>query len=342
MTLPMKAILAGAAALLLAAFPAAGNEKALHAAARAEGSLTWYISHYSSELAQDVGRSFTEKYPGVAVNVVRTTAQVAYQRLNQDIAAGVANCDVFSSTDIGHYAALHQKKAFAEYTPQAVGQLAPEFRKYAKEGFYYPSSAGLVLLTYNSREVKEADAPKNWPDLVDPKWKGRVALGHPAFSGYVGTWAVQMRKLYGLDYFKKLERNRPHIGRSINDTVTVLNSGERLVAAGPEQTTLESAARGNPVAIAYPSDGTLLMIGPSAILKNAPHPNAARLFAEFLLSEEYSKLLVRYRGIPMRADVAPPEGLRALKDIKILRPSEAEIIAGIPEVIEDWRDVFGN
>jgi iron(III) transport system substrate-binding protein len=128
----------------------------------------------------------------------------------------------------------------------------------------------------------------------------------------------------------------------VNDTVTMLNSGERSIAAGPDQTTLESAARGNPVAIAYPTDGTLLMIGPTSIMKNAPHPNAARLFEEFLMSPEYSRILVKNKGMPMRPDVAPPAGMKPLSEIKVVRPTDDEIVAGIPEVIEDWRDVFGN
>ena len=75
--------------------------------------------------------------------------------------------------------------------------------------------------------MKEADAPKNWTDLLDPKWKDKIALGHPGFSGYVGTWVVTLRKLYGWDFFEKLAKNNPQVGRSINDTVTMLNAGER-------------------------------------------------------------------------------------------------------------------
>jgi iron(III) transport system substrate-binding protein len=335
-----------AALFLLAFFMSAGaaraDENALYEAAKKEGSVTWYISHYSGELAQDVANAFNAKYPGVTANAVRTTAQVAYQRLNQDINAGNANCDVFSSTDIGHYVALKKKGLLAQYVPEGAAKLSPEFRKYSNEGFYYPTSAGLVTITYNKNLVKPDDVPKNWTDFLDPKWKDKVALGHPAFSGYVGTWVVEMRKLYGWDFFKKLEKNKPHIGRSVNDTVTMLNSGERAIAAGPDLTTLESASRGNPVAITYPTDGALLMIGPTSVMKSAPHPNAARLFVEFLMTEEYSRIVVKNKGMPMRPDVEPPPGLKPLSEIKVVRPSDDEIVAGIPEVIEDWRDVFGN
>jgi len=92
-----------------------------------------------------------------------------------------------------------------------------------------------VTITYNNSLVAEKDAPKNWPDLLDPRWKDKVAIGHPAFSGYVGTWVVLMRKLYGWQYFEKLEKNKPQIGRSINDTVTMLNAKERWWPPAPRR-----------------------------------------------------------------------------------------------------------
>ena len=93
--------------------------------------------------------------------------------------------------------------------------------------------------------MKEADAPKNWTDLLDPKWKDKIALGHPGFSGYVGTWAVTLRKLYGWDFFEKLAKNNPQVGRSINDTVTMLNAGESVVAgSGPVGTADGERAEG--------------------------------------------------------------------------------------------------
>src|SRR3546814_8473459 len=112
---------------------------------------------------------------------------------------------------------------------------------------YHQTSACLVLITYNKSMVKEEGLSTKWSDLTDPKWKDKITVGHPGFSGYVGTWVVMMRKLYGWEYFEKLEENNPQIGRSINDTVTMLNAGERAIGAGPSATTLISASRGNPL-----------------------------------------------------------------------------------------------
>ena len=322
--------------------PAAADVAGLYEAAKKEGELTWYTAHTDGETAEAVGRAFSERYPGVKVNVIRTTAQVAYQRLRQEIRSGTAQCDVFSSTDVGHDVALKKEGRFAHYVPENAAKVRPEFQGFDPDGYFYPTSAGLVLITYNTEKVRAEEAPRKWPDLLDPKWKGKVSVGHPGFSGYVGTWVVLMRKLYGWDYFEKLERNKPQIGRSINDTVTMLTSGERLVASGPSGTMLKSAEKGNPLAVVYPEDGALLMISPSAVVANAPHPNAARLFLEFLLGVEHAEILVRNHREPVRPEAKPPERAKTPGHIKVLRPTVDEIAKVIPEVIEQWRDTFGS
>jgi iron(III) transport system substrate-binding protein len=333
--------LAVVAALAFTPTAVRADLKAIEAAAKKEGELTWYIAHYTSEGAEDLGRGFTEM-TGIKVNVVRTTAQVAYQRLLQDIKNNQTICDVFSSTDVGHYVRLAAEGRFEKYIPESESKIIPAFRNFDPAGFYHPTSAGLVLLTYNSSKVKAEDAPKKWTDLLDIKWKGKVSIGHPGFSGYVGTWVLTMKNLYGWSFFEKLEKNKPQIGRSINDTVTALVAGERQVAAGADGSTLFSAARGNPLAISYPTDGSVLIIAPSAILKGSKHPNAARLFMEYLYSIEASKINVKHFGVPLRPEVPSPPGAKPIGEVKTIRPTVAEINKGIPEVIEQWRDTFGN
>ena len=200
----------------------------------------------------------------------------------------------------------------------------------------------MIGIGYNTAKVKEADAPKNWTDLLDPKWKDKIALGHPGFSGYVGTWAVTMRKLYGWEFFEKLAKNNPQIGRSINDTVTMLNAGESAIAgSGPVGTLMESVQKGNPLAMVYPTDGTVLIIAPSGIMKGCKHPNAARLFMEYPADR---RGLADLGGSLQRNDAArghAAEGAKSAKDVKTIRPTVEEITKGIPEVIKQWRETFG-
>lgn len=339
----MKRLIRVVCAAAVAAMPLAAHAdmKALEAAAKKEGELTWYTAHYTSEAAEELGATFTRMY-GVKVNVVRTTAQVAYQRLTQDIKNGQTNCDVFSSTDIGHYVRLKKQGQLEKYIPEDSSKISEAFRNLDPDGYFHTTSAGFVLITYNTSKVKPEEAPRKWTDLLDPKWKGKISTGHPAFSGYVGTWVLEMKLLYGWDYFKKLEKNKPQIGRSINDTVTALNAGERQVAAGADGSTLFSAARGNPLAIVYPSDGAVLIIAPSAIVKGTKHPNAAKLFMEFLYSIEASKVDVKHFTVPMRPEVPVAKGEKPVSEVKAIHPTVEQIAKGIPDAIEDWRDTFGN
>jgi iron(III) transport system substrate-binding protein len=110
----------------------------------------------------------------------------------------------------------------------------------------------------------------------------------------------------------------------------------------PSPSALESIDKGNPLAVVYPEDGAILMIAPSAVLASAPHPNAARLFMEFLLSKDYAELSVKSRGESLRPDVAPLPGFKSFRDVKTVHLSAEEVAVGIPKVTEQWRDTFGG
>jgi len=308
----------------------------------AEGTLTWYIAQMSSEVAEQMGRRFTERHPGIKVVVIRTTGQVAYERLQQELKNKTPQCDVFSSTDIAHYPALKARGALARYEPANLGAVAEPFRGLGDPGYYYPATASLQGLIYRTDQVTGADIPRRLTDLLDPKWKGRVATGHPAFSGYFGQFTLAVRKLYGWDFFEKLAANNPRVGRSGGDPITMLNAGECRIGTSALSIALQSADKGNPIAFVYPEDGALMCIGPVAILADAPHPQAARLFTEWLLSPVFAEACADVHMQSVRADAPPMKGGKRLSDIKVLTLTTAELAKGIPEVIEQWRDTFGN
>jgi iron(III) transport system substrate-binding protein len=318
------------------------HEKDLYEAAKKEAELTWYSGQLQAETGEAVGHAFTQRYPGIKVNVVRSTSQVAFQRLSQDMQAGVAQCDMFSSTDYGHYNFLKREGKLLPYRPAAAGGLIPQVRHPDPDNMFQILYLGLSMIAYNTQKVKEADAPKSWKDLLDPKWKGQVAVGHPGYSGAIGVLGVTLGRLYGWDYFTQLEKNKPQIGRSADDPVTLMNAGERTVGMGVSLAApLLSISRGNPLKIVYPTDGTIAVYSPSAIPKNAPHPNAAKLFMEFACGPIYAEVTRKYFIMPLRPEVPPPEGALPFDRIKLIGSSPSEIEDGVPDVKEKWRDTFG-
>lgn len=315
---------------------------ALETAARGEGTVTWYVAQMSGEAAEAMGRRFTRRYPGITVSVIRTTGQVAYERLQQELKNNTPTCDVFSSTDISQYPALVKRNALAHYEPLSAGELAAPYQGLGEKGFYYPTTGSLQILIYNTKTVTGADIPRRCTDLLDPKFKRHVAIAHPAFSGYFGQWVLAMRRQYGWGYFEKLAANNPRVGRSGNDPITMLNAGECVVGTGPASTATVTAGRGNPIGIVYPEDGTVLCVGPSAVAAAAPHPNAARLFMEWLLSRDYADACREWSLEPVRADAEPLPGIKPISAIKTLTVSASEIARELPDTIEQWRETFGN
>src|SRR5258708_21133478 len=122
----------------------------------------------------------------------------------------------------------------------------------------------------------------------------------------------------------------------------MLNGGEGAGGGpGPAATLLESVRKGNPLAMVYPTDGTVLIIAPSSIMKGGKHPNAARLFMEFLLSEDASRIWVAHFNETIRPEVSAAKGAKSAKDLKIIRPTLAQITKGVPEVINQCLKTCG-
>jgi iron(III) transport system substrate-binding protein len=342
----MKRRHAAAGLAILFAVPrlarAATDGSVLEPAAHEEGTLTWYVAQVDAQTAENLGRSFSQSHPGVNVGVIRTTGPVAFQRLLMDIKNHTPQCDVFSATDISHMPVLKERHELTEYTPINAKTLLPAFKALSDPGYSYVTNASRYFLIYNTDKVKPEDAPRAWTDLLDPKWKGQVTTGHPAFSGCTGTWALALKKIHGWEFFERLAKNNPRIGRSAVDPMTLITAGECLVGVGSANGVYASIDKGNPLGVVHPSDGLVLCVTPSAIPAHAPHPNAARLFMEWLLSPDYARLITADGSEPILEGIPPRAGMPPLADQKIIPLTIEEIRAGVPEVIEQWRDTFGS
>ena len=144
--------------LLVALFALAGvaaaqsdQEKKLYEAAKAEARLTWYTAQFDQALATKVGSAFTQKYPGIQVNVIKATAQVGFQRLLQDIKAGQIQSDVYSTTDVSQFVYLKEHGNLVKYTPEGSKKIVKAFQDIDPEGFYYVTWASLACVFVRSR-----------------------------------------------------------------------------------------------------------------------------------------------------------------------------------------------
>jgi iron(III) transport system substrate-binding protein len=309
--------------------------------ARREGKVVWHTA-LSSESAERIAARFEQAYPGIKVEVNRTGSERIFQRVMQELAAGIKNADIVNSSDAGHYVFFKRKGLLARYSPAGVDRLPPAFRD--PDGFAWGWRAFPLVMPYNTKLVAASDAPKNWKDLLDPKWKGRLVIAHPGYAGSVITQMLALVNLYGWDFWVQLAKNRPMLVQSIHDPARTVASGERAAGVnGADYGFLyQERHKGSPIAASYPRDGVVLIFSPTAITSFAPHPNAARLFTDFIFTREIQQLLAETEGLYVaHPDVTYPPDRPKLADLKVLVVDPEEIERRADEVKKRFVELFG-
>jgi iron(III) transport system substrate-binding protein len=319
---------------------ASGQDAALVQAARKEGTVLWYTS-LALPSSTAIAHAFKTKYTGIDVEVHRTGSERVLQRVMQEAASGIKNADVIHTSDAGHFELLKNKGLLLKFTPRGIEVFPAGFKD--KDGFYYGMRATLSVIAYNPKIVSEKDAPKTWKELLTSKWNGKEVSAHPGYSGIIMTHVLALVNQYGWDYFRDLAKNKLHLVQSANDPAGVVASGERPVGVnGAEYFYYKTLKQGNPIKIIYPKEGVPLVVSPVAIAKDAPHPNAAKLFMEFIFSKESQQLLADKEGLYTgHPEVTYPADKPKLKDLKLLAPNADELEKRNAEIKKRFVEFFG-
>ena len=334
-----KLLVLSVLAVFLSAAPAWAQDARVEAAKK-EGKVVWYTS-LALTSSEKVAKLFETAYPGVKVEVHRTGSQRILQRMMQELQAGIKNVDVVHTSDAGHYVLLKEKKLLMRYTPAGVDAFGAGFKD--KDGYHYGLRATVNVIAYNTKAISPAEAPRTWKDLLDPKWRGRLVTAHPGYSGVIATHVLALVHLHGWDYFKALAQNKPMLVQSAVDPSGVVASGERPVAVdGGDYTFYQVKKKGNPVEIVYPKEGVPLVVSPSAITSFAPHPNAARLFTDFIFSREIQQVLADTEGLYSgHPQVTYPSDKPRLSDLKVLAVDAEELEKRNEEIKTRFVEFFG-
>ena len=300
-----RGVLIGAAAAGVALVPSFSLAQSdVSEAARKEGRLVIYTD-LAIEVAQALVNGFKAKHPGIDVNFFRGDTGQITQRFETESAAGRHEADVITNTD--RQAKQLAAKGYTQpYTSAHIEQYPKEMR--APADAWSPYSSVQFGLAWNSDRVRDGDAPKSWEDLLDPRWRGQLALQDPLQGGGAAIWVATLYGLWGeekwSDFMKRLGAQRIRFGRylEVRDMVAAGEASVQLVAY--PSFTQPLIERGAPLkwALVDPVIYTALAVN---LAKNAKNPNAGKLFINFLTSQEGQKLLVERAQIPAMPSEMP-------------------------------------
>ncbi len=336
-----------AAATALAALPGHAAQPAVQkitpeliAAARKEGK----VSHYTSDdlvQATAMAKAFEAKYPGIRFQLERTGAERVYQRVMQEYASNVHVADVVSSADLSFVVAWKGQGMLTQYVPEEAMAGPAEARD--ADGFYLTDNFTLVVPGYNSRMVKPEEAPKSWTDLLDPKWKGRMAKGHPGYSGTIMNGTYALANLLGWEYFEKLGRQGVMQLQSAGDPPQRVAQGERPVMADcSENTAFRLIGTGAPLSVVYPPEGIPVVPIGTAIMAKPANPNAARLLMHFLSSREAQQLRADFGSRSFHPGVKMAPGRKPTAEMKLLFNDPLVLARDAEMVKKRYTQYFGT
>ena len=300
----LRAVALGLGFMLAATAAFADYESEFYAKAKKEGELVWYTTLIVKQAVRPIVAAFQKKYPGIKVRYTRANSSDTAIKILSEGKANRILGDVFDGTSNAE--ALKDANLVEKWTPKNAGMYPAEFKD--PDGFW--SATHLYYLTpgYNTSIVSKADAPKTFEDLLDPKWKGKMAWSPRSTTsgaaGFIGNVLITMGEEKGMAYLKKLAKQEIiPVSASARKVLDQAIAGEYPIALQIfNHHTVSSSGKGAPVdwIKMEPVTANIAAIG---VIKGARHPNAGKLLIEFMLSLDGQKVLQKANYLPAHADV---------------------------------------
>jgi len=299
---------------------------------KGKGMLSIYTPHEAGPVTASV-KEFQEK-TGIRVHVVFAGTGQLLDRIRKETKNGVDTCDILWGGGAESVAA--NTDLFSPYI-STVDDLIPSNDKDEKH-LWTGESPVPVVIAYNPMLVGSDEVPHCWKDLLDPKWKGRIAFASPLKSGSAYTLLCTMLIALGWDGVEGFVKNLD--GKLSGSSAEVYQSvadGQFAVGLTQEKVVQSLIQEGKNIAISYPREGTVAVDDSIALVKGAKHMKEAKEFIEFVLSKPNQMMMASlFNRRPVRTDLNPPEGLPPMSGIKLFDYDVTWASGNKQEILERW------
>src|SRR5512139_1608974 len=276
----------------LAIYRGADREQLLYAGAKSEARIVWYTS-LAGDSYKELVKAFETKYAGVKVDSYRAQGADLVVRLEEEAKARRNIADTIETTE-GSLIFLRDGKLLRPYDSPHLDRFPEDGKERADKNLVYWALAreSYIGFAYNKTLVSKDAVPKNFDGLMHPQLKGKMGISIGQTSDKI---IGAMIKSKGEEFVRKLKGQEIKL-YSIDAPALVNTIASGEIAAGPaifQTHTLLAASKGAPVEW-VPMDFVPTNVGSAAVAANPPHPHAALLMADFLLSPDGQAVLEKY------------------------------------------------
>jgi len=301
--------------------------------AKVEGEVVLYTA-WGLDTVQVLQKAFAKKYPFIKFDARRTGSERLLTITITEHKQKLFRADVFSGS---HLAMINHKKMghLQKYVSAEQRAFPKEFQD--PDGYWTAYYMDTRVLAYNTRMATRDNLPKTYDDLLLAKWKGKMAMDDADYILY-GSLLEMMGRERGLSFMKKLAQQDLIIRSGHSLLTQLLIGGEFPIYLDGFGSNIEKfKAQGAPIDWTA-LEPVVVSLNPVGMAINAPHPNAARLLVDFLLSREGQELGKSVAKIPARTEVEAPYP-RLTKGLKLF-PVPVSVADRYGEIVKEFREIF--
>ena len=302
-------------------------------AAKKEGKLIWYTSANVTE-SKPLLDDFEKQHPFVKGEIFRASGEKTLNRIMTETRAGRWDFDVITINEVD---ALMDAKLLAPYKSPEAKNFIADFKH--PNGYWNAVYVVYRTIGYNPKLVAEKDAPKQWEDLLEAKWKSKISVDPEEYN-----WYATLTKSWGKErtqkYMRALAKQEIQWRKGHTLIAQLVSAGEFPLGIIYVHRIEEMKQRGAPIEWVNTVNPVVVTLNSAGLSPKPPHPNTARLFIDFLLSKPAQQRLRALRRIPARSDVEPISPRMEQSKLKLtIQPRETG--AQYREAIKDFREIFG-
>jgi iron(III) transport system substrate-binding protein len=310
------------------------------AEAEHEGTIVVYTTTPDSDTSK-VLAAFHAAFPRIQPNFVRIQAGGLYAKLLSERQAGSYLVDTMEIT-MSLAQDFQNRHGWMHYVSPEMAAYKPEFKS-DPEGYWSWATVSMSGIAYNTDLVPADQAPRSWKDLLDPKWAGELNVKSVLAGVQHDVW-YDLRQIYGDQYWDEFAKQKPRAFDSwVQQFERCSNGQDKIIATAQYSGYLSMKARGAPLGFSFPPEGLPVDPAGTGIVANAPHPQAARLFMDWLLGVPGQTAIVAATfGYSVRDDVPAPQGGVPFASVKLLVPSDwADAVLSQRQFVRDWNRITG-